>query len=81
MSLGGSVDNKEDTKILVKAEQPKEENTAVVPSVQTEGENLDLGDKSEKEPSQDNAGVVVESTTPSEQPKEEQPKEDKPTEN
>ena len=81
LSLGGSVDSKEDTAGLVVAEQPKEENTAVVPSVQTEGENLDLGDKSEKEPSQDNAGVVVESTTPSEQPKEEQPKEDKPSEN
>ena len=81
LSLGGSVDSKEDTAGLVVAEQPKEENTAVVPSVQTEGENLDLGDKSEKEPSQDNAGVVVEPTTPSEQPKEEQPKEDKPSEN
>ena len=76
LSLGGSVDSKEDTAGLVVAEQPKEENTAVVPSVQTEGENLDLGDKSEKEPSQDNAGVVVEPTTPSEKPKEDQPKAD-----
>ena len=81
LSLGGSVDSKEDTAGLVVAEQPKEEKTAVVPSVQTEGENLDLGGKTEKEPSQDNAGVVVEPTTPSEQPKEEQPKEDKPSEN
>ena len=81
LSLGGSVDSKEDTAGLVVAEQPKEETPAVVPSVQTEGENLDLGGKTEKEPSQDNAGVVVEPTTPSEQPKEEQPKEDKPSEN
>lgn len=81
LSLGGSVASKEDNAGLVVAEQPKEEKPAVVPSVQTEGENLDLGDKSEKEPSQDNAGVVVEPTNPSEQPKTEQPKEDKPSEN
>ena len=81
LSLGGSVDSKEDTAGLVVAEQPKEENPAVAPSVQTEGENLDLGGKTEKEPSQDNAGVVVEPTTPSEKPKEEQPKEEKPSEN
>ena len=81
LSLGGSVASKEDNAGLVVAEQPKEETPAVVPSVQTEGENLDLGDKTEKEPSQDNTGVVVEPTTPSEQPKTEQPKEDKPSEN
>lgn len=81
LSLGGSVDSKEDTAGLVVAEQPKEEKPAVVPAVQTEGENLDLGDKTDKEPSQDNTGVVVEPTTPSEKPKEEQPKEDKPSEN
>lgn len=81
LSLGGSVDSKEDTAGLVVAEQPKEEKPAVDPGVQTEGENLDLGGKTEKEPSQDNAGVVVEPTTPSEQPKEEQPKEEKPSEN
>ena len=81
LSLGGSVASKEDNAGLVVAEQPKEEKPAVVPSVQTEGENLDLGGKTEKEPSQDNAGVVVEPTTPSEQPKEEKPKEEKPSEN
>lgn len=81
LSLGGSVASKEDNAGLVVAEQPKEEKPAVVPSVQTEGENLDLGGKTEKEPSKDNAGVVVEPTTPSEQPKEEKPKEDKPSEN
>ena len=81
LSLGGSVDSKEDTAGLVVAEQPKEEKPAVVPAGQTEGENLDLGDKTEKEPSQDNTGVVVEPTTPSEKPKEEQPKEEKPSEN
>ena len=78
LSLGGSVDSKEDTAGLVVAEQPKEEKPAVDPGVQTEGENLDLGDKTEKEPSQDNAGVVVEPTTPSEKPKEDQPKEGQP---
>ena len=81
LSLGGSVDSKEDTAGLVVAEQPKEEKPAVVPAGQTEGENLDLGDKTEKEPSQDNTGVVVEPTTPSEKPKEDQPKEEKPSEN
>ena len=81
LSLGGSVDSKEDTAGLVVAEQPKEEKPAVVPAGQTEGENFDLGDKSEKEPSQDNTGVVVEPTTPSEKPKEEKPKEDNPSEN
>lgn len=78
LSLGGSVDSKEDTAGLVVAEQPKEEKPAVDPGVKTEGENLDLGDKSEKEPSQDTAGVVVEPTTPSEKPKEDQPKEEQP---
>ena len=73
LSLGGSVDSKEDTAGLVVAEQPKEEKPAVDPGVKTEGENLNLGDKSEKEPSKDNTGVVVEPTTPSEQPKEEKP--------
>lgn len=81
LSLGGSVDSKENTAGLVVAEQPKEEKPAVDSGVQTEGENLDLGGKTEKEPSQDNAGVVVEPTNPSEKPKEEQPKEDKPSEN
>lgn len=74
LSLGGSVDSKEDTAGLVVAEQPKEEKPAVVPAGQTEGENLDLGDKTEKEPSQDNTGVVVEPTTPSEKPKEDDSK-------
>ena len=63
-----------------KEEQPKEEQPAVVPAIQTEGENLDLGNKIEKEPSQDNTGVVVEPTTPSEKPKEEKPKEETPKE-
>lgn len=81
LTLGGSVASKQDTAGLVVAEQPKEEKPAVVPAIQTEGENLDLGNKTEKEPSQDNTGVVVEPTTPSEKPKEEKPKEDKPSEN
>lgn len=81
LSLGGSVDSKEDTVGLVVAEQSKEEKPAVDSGDKTEGENLDLGGKIEKEPSQDNAGVVVEPTNPSEQPKEEKPKEDKPSEN
>lgn len=81
LTLGGSVDSKQDTAGLVVAEQTKEEQPAVVPAIQTEGENLDLGNKKEKEPSQDNTGVVVEPTTPSEKPKEDQPKEDKPSEN
>ena len=81
LSLGGSVTSKEDNAGLVVAEQPKEEKPAVTPAVQTEGENLDLGGKTEKEPSQDNTGVVVEPTNPSEKPKEDQPKEEKPSEN
>ena len=79
--MGGSVASKQDTAGLVVAEQPKEEKPDVVPAIQTEGENLDLGNKTEKDPSQDNTGVVVEPTTPSEKPKEEKPKEDKPSEN
>lgn len=78
LSLGGSVASKEDNAGLVVAEQPKEEQPAVIPAVQTDGGNLDLGDKTEKEPSQDNTGVVVEPTTPSEKSKEEQPKEEQP---
>lgn len=79
LSLGGSVTPKEDTAGVVVVEQPKEEKPAVVPAVNTEAENL--GKESEKEPSQDNTGVVVEPTTPSEKPKEEKPKEEKPSEN
>ena len=78
LSLGGSVDSKEDTAGLVVAEQPKEEKPAVDPGDKTGGENLDLGGKTEKEPSQDNTGVVVEPTTSSEKPKEDQPKEEQP---
>jgi gram positive anchor domain protein len=80
LTLGGSVASKQDTAGLVVAEQPKEEKPAVVPAIQTEGENLDLGNKTEKDPSQDNTGVVVEPTTPSEKPKEEKPKEETPKE-
>ena len=74
LSLGGTVTPKEDTTGVVVVEQPKEEKPAVVPAVNT-------GKESEKEASQDNTGVVVEPTTPSEKPKEEKPKEDKPSEN
>ena len=73
LSLGGSVTPKEDTAGVVVVEQPKEEKPAVVPAVNAEAENL--GKESEKEPSQDNTGVVVEPTTPSEKPKEEKPSE------
>ena len=76
LSLGGSVTPKEDTAGVVVVEQPKEEKPAVVPAVNSEAENL--GKESEKEPSQDNTGVVVEPTTPSEKPKEDQPKEEQP---
>ena len=76
LSLGGSVTPKEDTAGVVVVEQPKEEKPAVVPAVNAEAENL--GKESEKEPSQDNTGGVVEPTTPSEKPKEDQPKEEKP---
>ena len=81
LTLGGSVASKQDTAGLVVAEQPKEEQPAVVPAIQTEGENLDLGNKTEKETSQDNTGVVLEPTTPSDKPNEEKPKEDKLSEN
>ena len=43
-------------------------------------DNLDLGGDSEKQQEKDNKGIVVDSPTPSEQPKEEKPKEDKPKE-
>lgn len=42
-------------------------------------DNLDLGGDSEKQQEKDNKGIVVDSPTPSEQPKEEKPKEDKPS--
>ena len=76
LSLGGSVTSKEDTAGVVVVEQPKEEKPAVVPTENTEAENL--GKESEKEPSQDNTGVVVEPSNSSEKPKEDQPKEEKP---
>ena len=60
--MGGSVDSKEDTAGLVVSEQPKEEKPAVDPSVKTQGENLDLGDKTEKEPSQDNSSAFTPAT-------------------
>lgn len=40
-------------------------------------DNLNLGGDSEKQQEKDNKGIVVDSPTPSEQPKEETPKEDK----
>ena len=41
-------------------------------------DNLDLGGDSEKQQEKDNKGIVVDSPTPSEQPKEEKPKEEQP---
>ena len=41
-------------------------------------DNLDLGGDSEKRQDKDSKGIVVDSPTPSEQPKEEKPKEDQP---
>lgn len=43
-------------------------------------DNLDLGGDSEKQQEKDNKGIVVDSPTSSEQPKEEKPKEEKPKE-
>lgn len=40
-------------------------------------DNLDLGGDSEKQQEKDNKGIVVDSPTPSEQPKRRKPKEDK----
>ena len=40
-------------------------------------DNLNLGGDSEKQQEKDNKGIVADSPTPSEQPKEETPKEDK----
>ena len=76
ITLGGNVASTEDNAGLVVEEKPAE----TQPSVSTESPATELGKDVEKE-EKDNTGVVVEPTTPSEQPKEEKPKEDKPSEN
>jgi len=77
ITLGGNVSSREDNTGLVVAEQPTAPEETK-PSVTEESSSKELGKESEKEPSQDNTGVVVEPTTPSEKPKEDQPKEEKP---
>ena len=79
LNLGGNVPSSTDNTELVVAEKPTE--SSVEKPAPKVNENLDLGGSADKAQEKDNTGVVVEPTTPSEQPKEEKPKEDKPSEN
>jgi len=73
VNLGGNVPSSTDNTGLVVAEKPTE--SPVEKPAPKVNENLDLGGSADKAQEKDNTGVVVESTTPSEQPKEETPKE------
>lgn len=79
VNLGGNAPSSTDNTGLVVAENPTE--SSVEKPAPKVNENLDLGGSADKAQDKDNTGVVVEPTTPSEQPKEEKPKEDKPSEN
>ena len=69
LTLGGSVASNGDNTGLVVSEQP----TETQPSASVEHSSTELGKESDKEEVGDNTGVVVEPTTPSEQPKEDKP--------
>ena len=66
LTLGGSVASNGDNSGLVVSEQP----TETQPSASVEHSSTELGKESDKKETGDNTGVVVEPTTPSEQPKE-----------
>ena len=72
LTLGGSVVSNEDNSGLVVSEQP----TETQPSASVEHSATELGKESDKEETGDHTGVVVEPTTPSEQPKEDKPSAD-----
>ena len=69
LTLGGSVASNGDNSGLVVSEQP----TETQPSASVEHSSTELGKESDKKETGDNTGVVVEPTTPSEQPKEDKP--------
>ena len=79
VNLGGNAPSSADNTGLVVAEKPTE--SSVEKPAPKVNENLDLGGSVDKAQDKDNTGVVVEPTTPSEEPKAEKPKEDKPSEN
>ena len=72
LTLGGSVASNGDNSGLVVSEQP----TETQPSASVEHSATELGKESDKEETGDHTGVVVEPTTPSEQPKEDKPSAD-----
>ena len=72
LTLGGSVVSNGDNSGLVVSEQP----TETQPSASVEHSATELGKESDKEETGDHTGVVVEPTTPSEQPKENKPSAD-----
>mgnify|MGYP000916413395 FL=1 len=72
LTLGGSVASNGDNSGLVVSEQP----TETQPSASVEHSATELGKESEKEETGDHTGVVVEPTTPTEQPKEDKPSAD-----
>lgn len=71
LTLGGSVASNGDNSGLVVSEQP----TETQPSASVEHSATELGKESDKEETGEHTGVVVEPTTPSEQPKEDKPSE------
>lgn len=72
LTLGGSVASNGDNSGLVVSEQP----TEAQPSASVEHSATELGKESDKEETGEHTGVVVEPTTPSEQPKEDKPSAD-----
>ena len=72
LTLGGSVASNGDNSGLVVSEKP----TETQPSASVEHSATELGKESDKEETGEHTGVVVEPTTPSEQPKEDKPSAD-----
>ena len=72
LTLGGSLASNGDNSGLVVSEQP----TETQPSASVEHSATELGKESDKEETGEHTGVVVEPTTPSEQPKEDKPSAD-----
>ena len=72
LTLGGSVASNGDNSGLVVSEQP----TETQPSASVEHSSTELGKESDRKEAGDHTGVVVEPTTPSEQPKEDKPSAD-----
>lgn len=72
------IDDKAGGIVVTPTEKDKSSEAPTEKPVPKVNDNLNLGGDSEKQQEKDNKGIVVDSPTPSEQPKEEKPKEEQP---